>query len=137
VCVLSGGEALISVLILFQQSLLPYEVEHCHYAKQLHQHSSKFIMNSRFQLFFKHSTKLCTNDCLSMILLLTEDGPIKSQKSVNITLLAEGTLLDFSDLGDNVFPLHALTFACKFIAVPPCFITCDNPLHKSFCFFMT
>jgi len=30
-----------------------------------------------------------------------------------------------------MFPLHALTFACRFIIVHPCFIACDNSVQKS------
>jgi len=46
-------------------------------------------------------------------------GPLKSQNTINITLPAEGTLLNFLVLGDDVFPLHTLTFASRFIVVHP------------------
>jgi hypothetical protein len=39
-------------------------------------------------------------------------GPLKSQNSIIITLTAEGTLLNFLVLGNDVFSLHALMFAC-------------------------
>jgi len=58
-------------------------------------------------------------------------GPIKSQSSVNIALLAEGTFLNFFIQGDDiVFPLHALTFACRFTVVHPCFVACGNQLQQ-------
>jgi len=38
------------------------------------QHSSVFTANSRFRILFKHSTIVCTFDCLSMLLLVLEDG---------------------------------------------------------------
>jgi hypothetical protein len=54
-------------------------------------------------------------------------GPLKSQNSVTIILMAEGTLLNFLVLDDDMLPLHALIFACRFIVVHPCFIACENP----------
>jgi hypothetical protein len=60
-----------------------------------------------------------------------KDGPIKVKKknSVNIILLAEGTLLNFLVLGNDTFPIHALTFPCMFIMVYPHFVTCENSLQ--------
>jgi len=58
-------------------------------------------------------------------------GPLKSQNSINITLPAEGTLLNVLVLSSGVFPLHALTFVCRFIVVHLCLIIYDNPLQES------
>jgi len=66
------------------------------------QQSSAFTVNSGFQLLSKHSTTLCTTEHLSTILVVLKDGPIKSQHTINITLLAEDTLLNFLVLGDDV-----------------------------------
>jgi len=46
---------------------------------------SVFTANSGFQLLFKHSTILRTTDYLPAILVVLEDGPIKSQNRVSIT----------------------------------------------------
>jgi hypothetical protein len=78
---LCGGEARISVLESFERSLLPYEFNSCHDAKQLH--LSKFLcIYCEFlaSAHFKHSTVHCTNDRLSTILVVSEDGPIKITK---------------------------------------------------------
>jgi hypothetical protein len=50
------------------------------------QHSSAFTANSGFYLLFKISTKPCTTEPLSAILVELEVGPIKSQNSVESTL---------------------------------------------------
>jgi len=68
----------------------------------IYQHSSVFTVNSRFQLLYKHVTIPCTTECLSTILAVLEDGPIKSQNSINVTLLAKGMLLNFLVLSDDV-----------------------------------
>jgi len=133
-CMLVGGEAQISEL--FQQShfhmrlsvVMMLNNSVCH-------HSSAFSANSGFQFILKLSIIPCTTDHFSTILVVLKDGPIEVQNSVNITLPAEGTVLNFLVLGDDVFPLHASTSACKFILVHSCFITYDNPLQKSL-FFM-
>jgi hypothetical protein len=57
-------------------------------------------------------------------------GPLESQNIINITLLAEGTPVNFLVLGEDIFPLHALTSDCRFTVVYPCFIACDNPLRE-------
>jgi len=39
---------------------------------------------------------------------------------------------EFPDYGrGQVFPLHASTLPCGFISQQPCFVACDNSLHKS------
>jgi hypothetical protein len=48
-------------------------------------------------------------------------GWLKSQNSIKITLPAEGTLLNFLVLGDCVFPLYGLTFACRVHSGAPMF----------------
>jgi len=72
------------VFELFQWSMLSYNIKHCNDAKQPHfcQHSSAFTVNSKFQHLFKHSAITCTTDCLSMILIVLEDGPIKVPKQL-------------------------------------------------------
>jgi hypothetical protein len=72
---LGEEEAQISVFELFKQLLLPYEVEHCHDAKQFVS-IPEFTVNSMFQLFFKHCTTLCTIDHVSMILVVLRNRPI-------------------------------------------------------------
>jgi len=47
-----------------------------------------FAVNSGFQLLFKHSTVLCTIDHLSLILVVLENGLIKS-KTVSSSLCQE------------------------------------------------
>jgi hypothetical protein len=90
------------------------------------QRCSAFTANSECQLLFKQSAALCTVGRLSTIL-----SPLKSKISVNINLPAESTPLNFSVLGDDVFPLHALSFAYGFIVVHPRFATRDNQLSLS------
>jgi hypothetical protein len=90
------------------------------------QHSSVFTANSGFQLVFKHSTTPCTVGQLFMILVVLEDGPIRSQNDINITLSAE-----FLGPGrQHVFPLHTFMFACRFIVVHPCFIPWQSVAGK-------
>jgi hypothetical protein len=53
-------------------------------------------------------------------------GSSVSQKSVSITLPAEGILFSFLVLGDDMFPHSAFTFAGRFTVVHSCFITYDS-----------
>jgi len=72
------------------------------------QYSPVFTVNSRFHFLLEHSIIPCTIDYLSTILAVMD--PLKSQNCV-VTLLLEGTHLNFLDMGGGVFPLYALTIA--------------------------
>jgi len=63
-------------------------------------------------------------------------GLLKSQNSVNINLLAEGTLLNFLAPRNDVFQLHDLMFARRFSVVQACSISCDNLLQERLYSFM-
>jgi hypothetical protein len=75
------------------------EVKCCHDAKTIPfvTISSTFTVNSRYKLLFKCSTI----DYLPIILVVLEDGPLKSQNS-DITLLVEGAIFRFLVLGSDV-----------------------------------
>lgn len=83
-----------------------------------------FIAKSNFQLLFKHSPIICTNDHLSSILVVIEDGPISvpKQHPYHIILPTEFKLSNFFVLGDDIFSLHEIKFHCKFIMVNQRFI---------------
>jgi hypothetical protein len=96
------------------------------------QHSSALAVNNRFQFIFKHSTIPCTIDQMAMILVVLEVEPIKVSKQGQHHFA--GRRHTFESFGPGQwhrFPLYAFTFACRFIVVHPCFITCDNSLQES------
>jgi len=72
-----------------------------------------------------------------VILLLFEDRPVTVPKQHQSHFASRRHTFEFLGHGQwNVFPLHALTFACRFIVVLPGFIACDNPLQESLSYFM-
>jgi hypothetical protein len=83
-------------------------------------------------LLFEHNTVLCTIDRLSTILLVFEDRFIEVSKQCRHHFASRRHTFGFLGPGRwRVFPLHALTLACRFIVVHPCLHACDCPLQES------
>jgi hypothetical protein len=103
--------------------------------KSICHNSSAFTENSGFQLL-KYSTILCTSDYLATILAVLKHGSFKVPKQCQHHLASRKHTSLLGCGWRHVFPLHALMFACRLIAVHLCSITCDNPLQENLSFFM-
>jgi len=96
------------------------------------QHSFVFTANNEFQLCFKHGTI----DHLSSILVVLEVGLTKVPKQCQHHFVGRRHTSEFLSPGQwHMFTLDALMFACVFMVVQACFITCDKPLQESLSFF--
>jgi hypothetical protein len=70
------------------------------------------------------------------VLVVLEDGPNEVPKQRQHHFADRMHTFEFLDPGWwRVFPLHALTFACRFVVMQPCFIACDNSLQERHSFF--
>jgi hypothetical protein len=135
---LGWGDAWILVFESFQWLLLLYEVKHYHDSKQLHLSTFLWLNCSVFHLLFNHVIILCTIDHLPWIMVVLKDGPIiKFPKQCQHHFASSRHTFKFLGPGQwHMFALHALMFACKFIVVHQCFITCVILLQKNLSFFV-
>jgi len=96
---------------------------------------TSFVSIPLHLLRITHGTILCTM-CTTR-LPVHNPGSVRGQacwkfhNSINIALPAEGTLLNYLVLGNDMCFHFTL---CRFTEVHPCFVTCDNPLQESLSF---
>jgi hypothetical protein len=81
-----------------------------HYHATLHHLSSAFGSNNCFKLVLKHFTIMDAVCCCASLLVVFQDSPVHPKKSVKITFLADGLVINSFLLAVSVVSVQVFAF---------------------------